>query len=153
VIAAAPRREDAVRAAEEAARRVLIRLAAPDPETDAFLAADGADSPAFPPSAFSIPPELREALYSLPEGTEGAFPSAGPLGLYPFTAFAGSGLADYLGRNAAESLAAVSALTGRTLDTGTEKPALGRGFWRALIRGGYQGGAYYIDRLSREGRA
>ncbi|MDR0602158.1 MAG: ATP-grasp domain-containing protein, partial [Treponema sp.] len=51
VIAAAPDRESAVSAAEEAAAAVLIRLNAPDPETAAFLGAASLPG-AFPPGAF-----------------------------------------------------------------------------------------------------
>jgi hypothetical protein len=33
---------------------------------------------------------------------------------------------------------------------GKNIPFLGRSFWQALIRGGYQGAVYYIDSLQNE---
>jgi hypothetical protein len=55
-----------------------------------------------------------------------------------------------MGRTVAESLAAVRELTGLPLsETGKStdnKGTLGRSFWAALVRGGYQGAVYYIDR-------
>ncbi|MDR1930342.1 MAG: hypothetical protein LBQ44_06895, partial [Treponema sp.] len=77
------------------------------------------------------------------------------IALVPFPAFMDSGLTDYLGRSPAESLDAVRRLTGLPLPltalpqtfTAGGGPFLGREFWAALIRGGYQGGCYYIDAL------
>jgi hypothetical protein len=87
--------------------------------------------------------------------------------LIPFPAFTGSGLLDYTGRSVEASLEAVRTITGLALpvkpypgpggDTGeyAGKYAgeyageyaffLGRQFWAALIRGGYQGAAYIAD--------
>ena len=215
VISVAPDRSAAIEAAENAARAVLIRLDPADDETEAFLA----DTAAFPPNAFTLTPELKEALAALPDphrpdafSVTGAF--TGPLAvppssstpyapamahspaspipdpspsfpishssfliphlvLLPFPAFAASGLTDYMGRSVAESLNAVRELTGLLLPETSmeilpetpietsmeilpEKNAessdnnsrfLGKSFWAALVRGGYQGAVYYIDRL------
>ena len=81
--------------------------------------------------------------------------------LLPFPAFTASGLTDYMGRTVAESLQAVRELTGlllpeivesthNTTDNKGSFPEsrfLGRSFWAALARGGYQGAVYYIDML------
>ena len=81
--------------------------------------------------------------------------SESSLALYPFPAFIKSGLKDYVGRSVQESLEAVRSLTGLSLPEFTVENTessdnkgryLGKGFWAALARGGYQGAVYYIDR-------
>jgi biotin carboxylase len=156
VITAAGDREQAVKAAEQAARSILIRLEPGNRETGEFLAAPAAD---FPPDAFTVPEEIRRLLARLPE-TAG---TGGEYAVLPFPEFTGSGLRDYMGRTVEESLEAVRALSGLSLPPAAEnsdnktgapsKPGvlkeprtvLGRSFWAALIRGGYQGAAYLID--------
>jgi biotin carboxylase len=141
-IACAPGREEAVLAAERAARAVLIRLAPRCPRTDAFLAAFPAGE-GFPPDAFVLEPPLRAALDRIPD-----FPPPENLsaaGIFPFPEFSSSALRDYLGRTVEESLEAVRELCGLRLPPGGEEPLLGRSFWTALIRGGYQGAVYFLD--------
>jgi biotin carboxylase len=162
VISAAPDREAAGEAAEKAARSVLIRLEPGDRETAEFLALPGGG---FPPDAFALPEKLRALLNQIPE-TAGNF-AGGELVIRPFPEFTGSGLRDYMGRTVEESLEAVRSLTGLALPLGMpenppgdksgesgEKPGarpsdnktiLGRSFWSALVRGGYQGAVYMID--------
>ena len=139
IIAAAASRSDAVSAAENAARSILIRLQAPNEATGIFLAGfNGEPGDArqikFPPDAFTLDSRLLALLDTLPEGGQGA-----GAGLVPFPEFTESGLQDYMGRSVQESLQAVRFLCGEEL------PPLGRSFWRALIRGGYQGAVYHID--------
>jgi biotin carboxylase len=150
-IASAPGREEAAQVAEEAARAVLIRLEPRNPATDAFLAAfpgsggPASKGPAFPPNAFSLGPELLAALARLPDPpppAPGDLPSAA---LVPFPEFLSSPLRDYAGRRAAESLDLVRELSGLPLAGGA--PLLGRSFWAAFVRGGYQGAVYFIDNL------
>jgi biotin carboxylase len=88
------------------------------------------------------------------------------LSIYPFPEFCTSGLRDYVGRTVEESLGAVRALTGLPLpeirlknrrksaesSDYKKRTILGKSFWVALVRGGYQGAAYYIDRLVMEGQ-
>jgi biotin carboxylase len=148
VISAAPARVDAIVAAESAVRGILIRLCAPDAATDAFLASPLDSS--FPPSAFQAPPSVAGALERLPETYGGAAPPR----LVAFPELMGSGLKDYVGRGVAECLDAVRELTGEGLPPapdGAGGAVLGRGFWRALVRGGCQGAAYYIDRGAGDG--
>ncbi len=156
VIAAAPDRDRAVRAAGEAVRAIAIRLQAPDAETDAFLDAfsfgDPGSVPRFPPDAFSLSAALWAELRALPDPEP--VPS-GDFALLPFPGFAAGALADYVGRGVAESLDLVRALTGAKLPPAEEAgdaPRLGRRFWAALVRGGYQGAAYLLDRLGAGGR-
>jgi biotin carboxylase len=152
-ISAAPDRAAAVAAAEKAAAALLIRLEAGREETDEFLeSGDGA----FPPSAYTLSPELRLLLDRLPERP---LPEVPPDGsglsravLCPFPEFVESALTDFVGRSPGESLEAIRVITALPLpimDMDTEKasPVLGRPFWRSLIRGGYQGAVYYLDTL------
>ena len=70
--------------------------------------------------------------------------------LIPFPEFLSSGLRDYMGRSVEESLTAVRSLTGLSLpeaDPSRTGKALGRSFWAALVRGGYQGAVYLLDSL------
>jgi biotin carboxylase len=152
LITAAPGRAEACAAAEEAVRRILIRLEAPNDETDRFLAAGPSPESRFPPDAFPVSGEILARLAELPETEAGApDPADGPA-LIPFPAFTRSGLGDYVGRTPEESLEAVRSLTGFPLPPPSpDKPGrlvLGRSFWAALIRGGCQGGAYIVDLLT-----
>jgi biotin carboxylase len=143
VISAAPDRRLAVDAAECAARGILIRLLPRDEATDKFLAGE----PGSGPDAFAVPQSVREALAALPVGKSLAEESEAAIAaLVPFPALLESGARDYVGRGVAESLEAVRALTGLPLPL-ERGGTLGREFWAALIRGGYQGGAYIVDSL------
>ncbi|MDR2482741.1 MAG: ATP-grasp domain-containing protein [Treponema sp.] len=161
IIAAAPDRLTAVSAAEDAARTILIRLEAPDDETDAFLAgAMDHSAGAWPPGAFPLPQALKTALEAVPAPELEPRPPLPPgaaarTALIPFPAFTGADCADYMGRSPTESLDAVRKLTGlalpvRETDGDEDRPLLGRTFWAALIRGGYQGAAYITDRFLQQ---
>jgi biotin carboxylase len=160
VISAAPNREEAVQAAENAARSILIRLEAPDEETERFLAVPPSPENAFPPDAFSLPPVLYARLRDLPDPEPGKGPSGAEPALLVFPEFLGREIRDYTGRTLTESLEAVRLLTGCTLPlvsalSGPGRKAgaiLGRRFWAALIRGGYQGGAYVVDSARKASR-
>jgi len=157
VIAAAPEREAAMQAAEDAARAIHIRLAAPDAETDAFLA--GPLTPeTFPPPAFNF-----EDLTQRHEGTKVtdtiSLCAFAPLRLcvMSYPAFLKANVRDYMGRTPSETLEIVRSMTGLPLPFASpEEPdgtVLGREFWIAMIRGGYQGAVYYIDKLLAAGEA
>ena len=112
----------------------------------------------FPPDAYPLGPEHKAALAALPDTN----PSLNWEGLQiiPFPAFEASGLKDYAGRSVAESLEAVRELTGLQLsefhvENAVTSPEpfdnnknnfLGKEFWSALARGGYQGAVYYIEK-------
>jgi biotin carboxylase len=138
VISAAPDRFEAVKAAEDASRSILIELESPDKETSAFLAAP-LDTE-FPPSAYTTNGVLAAALEKIPED---ALYSGGELTVSPFPKFMNAALTDYAGRPPAESMDAVRTLTGLPL-VECEGGVLGKEFWRAMLRGGYQGAAYHI---------
>ncbi|MDR2029653.1 MAG: ATP-grasp domain-containing protein [Treponema sp.] len=160
VISAAPDREGAVLSAERAARAVLIRLEAPRQETEDFLCPPQAlGEGRFPPDAFALPEHIRALLLLFPEPPipPAPFPGNPAVSILPFPDFTESGLLDYTGRTVSESLDAVREITGLALPLEDIPPApgagegagvfLGRSFWAALIRGGYQGAAYVVDRL------
>jgi biotin carboxylase len=159
VISAAPAREEAVLAAEKAARRVLIRLEAPQGETEEFLRSPlpVSGETRFPPDAFSLPDHIRALLLLFPEPDLPPAPGSGErVSILPFPEFTGSRLLDYTGRTIPETLDAVREITALPLpledippapDLGKGTVFLGRSFWAALIRGGYQGAAYVVDRL------
>jgi biotin carboxylase len=155
-ISAAPDRASAVEAAEKAARSVLIRLEPGQDDTAVFLESQGA---AFPPDAYTLTPELRSLLDRLPDPQPEALPPSDPsrMAIHPFPEFAESALLDYAGRTPRESLEAVRVITALPLPimdmAAQEAPVvLGRSFWRSLIRGGYQGAAYYLDTLLEPGK-
>jgi hypothetical protein len=163
----------AVKAAGDAVRSVLFRLEAPNQATEAFLTTHGvSDTTAtaltrFPPDAFPATAAVRAALERLPGTTAvpdtiavTARDATPPISDYepggntlrvlwvPFPAFTESGARDYVGRSVAETLEAVRALTGLRLPLGEKGGVvLGREFWAAVLRGGYQGGVYFIDKL------
>jgi hypothetical protein len=79
------------------------------------------------------------------------------MAIHPFPEFVESALLDYAGRTPLESLEATLIITALPLPimdmTGEQAPiVLGRPFWRSLIRGGYQGAAYYLDTLLKPGK-
>ena len=147
IISAAESRQEAIDTAESAARSILIRLEAPNEATGAFLA----KNTLFPPNAFTVDSRLLSLLSALPD-TKGVSHLFSLFSIVPFPEFTGSGLRDYVGRTVRESLDAVRTLTGMELpiaggNPGADITVLGRSFWQALIRGGYQGAVYYIDSL------
>jgi hypothetical protein len=160
VIASAPDRETAIRAAETTARSVLIRLDPADKETGEFLAeANFKSKDIFPPDAFELTNELKNALSQIPETetpentdiADSLRLGGNPFNVFPFPAFTASNICDYMGRTPKEALEAAGYLTGLTLPitpkNAENKITLGRSFWTALIRGSYQGAVYYIDNL------
>jgi len=146
IIASAENRETAIKAAETAARSILIRLDQSDLETKAFLSSTSI----FPPNAFQLTDELKTALSQIPDFPTTNYPLS-TTQLYPFPAFTSSGLKDYMGRTIEEALNAVRLLTGFPIPVTSENAEnivrLGRSFWSAFIRGSYQGAVYYIDNL------
>ena len=160
VISAAPDRQTAVITAEKAAKNILIRLSVPDKETEAFLAESiilidqkTANSWLFPPSAYALDQSLLDQLSHILSGSTSPLFSHATVSLLQFPAFMESDLRDYAGRSPRETLEAVKKLTGLEF---LEQPdysrgtVLGREFWEALIRGGYQGAVYYIDKLFKD---
>ncbi|HCC36516.1 MAG TPA: hypothetical protein DEQ14_02270 [Treponema sp.] len=150
IITAASGRNATMEAAESAARAVLIRLDPADETTANFLAKRGQ---IFPPDAFQLDAELTAILEKMPETTVAEkISGAENIYVHPFPEFFASGLRDYMGRSARESIEAARKLSGLALPEHPESSGgvlLGRSFWAAMTRGGYQGAVYYIDRLRK----
>ncbi len=155
IIAVADDRPGAIDVAERAARSILIRLEAGVADTDAFLAVDPGSVASFPPDAYQATSAILSALSALPESrAAGGGQDQESLHLVDFPEFLGSGLRDYQGRGVEESLSAVAKLLDRPLvlvpqaQVAAASPSPhGRGFWRAFLRGGYQGALYYLDSI------
>jgi biotin carboxylase len=146
IIASAQDRDSAAKAAEDAARLILIKLDPQDTQTANFLSNCGAN---FPPDAFLLNGELLAAFAQLPDFPVKKGKNGAEYSICPFPDFTSSGLKDYMGRTIEENLEAVRLLTGFSLPL-TEKNAennIGRSFWAAFIRGAYQGAVYYIENL------
>jgi len=138
VIAVSPNRDDAVKAAETAARSILIKLDPTDTRTSDFLES----SAAFPPDAFQLTNSQQTALTQLPEFPAQKGADGEKYSIIPFPAFASSGLLDYTGRTVEETLEAVRFLTGFPLPIAEKnadnKNILGRSFWFGLHRQKYR---------------
>jgi hypothetical protein len=102
------------------------------------------------PHTLLSPPQ---SLFPIPQSP---VPNPRSLSLISFPEFINSGLKDYVGRGVAETLSAVRKLTGLPLpeihtkgieSSDNKYSFLGKSFWAALVRGGYQGAVYYIERL------
>ncbi|MCL2265196.1 MAG: ATP-grasp domain-containing protein [Treponema sp.] len=161
IIVSAPDRETAIAAAETAARSILIKLDPKDIGTKEFLAEMQGrnEKQKFPPDAFELTDELRDALKKLPETIPNSplpnhhSPLPTPR-IIPFAEFQSSNAKDYMGRSINDAIEAVRLLTGLSLPITTENAEnivrLGRSFWASLIRGSYQGAVYYIDTLGEK---
>jgi hypothetical protein len=158
VISQAPDRDRAIEAAEAAARKVLIRLEPGDPATEDFLFGEGKpfgpDGPSWPPSAFAVSDSLAAAADSL-EDVPPASDGNGPCERIAYVRLAGierETARDWHRRTLEESLkiverwTGIEAVDGHTRADGSVR-LLGRTFWKALFRGGYQGAAYAVDSL------
>jgi biotin carboxylase len=166
LISQAPTREDAVAAAESAARAMLVRLEPDDPETEAFLRGEwGREldaSGAWPPFAFEIRGEAARELEAMPEYLADSGSGRGePFAPFPRAAEV-TGL-DWSGRGFAESAATAAALAlsrpaasefpplaaqparGRASTAAALRPLPAGRFWRALARGGLQAALYVLD--------
>ena len=155
IIASAEDRQTAIEAAESAARSVLIRLDPSDLDTEKFLHTEArrhgsTDRDVFPPDAFLLTEELKQAFYVLPndeieklsnnnsaisaplrlcENSSLKLPDppcpqflgvSSSFYLTPFPEFTSSNLRDYMGRTPEEALQAVRWLTGLELPVTSE---------------------------------
>jgi biotin carboxylase len=147
VISQAPTREDAVLAAESAARAIFIRLALGESETEAFLSLAASADPAakpWPPFAFSVQGAAAQELSAMPEYLDGG--EWAKSFVVPFALAESVGGLDWSGRGYAESaeLAQDLAIGNREAESALPRVLAGR-FWRALARGGLQAAVYVLD--------
>ncbi len=143
VIAVSADRAAAIAVAEAAARKVLIRLEAADPRTGQFLF----DGHSWPPPAFPVDPLFHEALRAMPDRVSGPDPDDGA-GILPPPLPLKADQRDWQGRTMAEALAAALSLSGARVGRG--RVLLGKEFWSPFLVGGYQGGAWALDRAEAD---
>lgn len=149
VISQAPTRAEAEAAAEEGARSLALRLRPGDPETAAFLGYGRpvADDWSWAPDAYAPSAMAIAYVDSLPELLK-ADGEKRSVGIEPLPGMDREGSRDWLGRSMAEGLELVRSLSGAAVGPGDI--VLGRAFWRAFFRGGYQGGAWAVDTMVKE---
>ncbi len=138
--------------AEAAARSILIRLEPDDAATADFLRGNGSllgpDGSVWPPLAFgSVSAMTGSSLHKLPgmvrlNETGG---SGGSVSIAPLRGIEAESARDWQGRSISEALEAVAELTGARIGLDGDL-VLGSCFWRAFLRGGYQGGAWAVER-------
>jgi hypothetical protein len=140
VISQAPTRDEAVSAAESAARALRVRLVPDNPDTEAFLRGEWSKERDWPPVAFKAEREAERALAALPEYVEGS----GGL-VAPFALASEMKGHDWTGRRFSESADLAIALEReRGIRVGQLRTPCGR-FWRALASGGLQAALYVLD--------
>jgi hypothetical protein len=177
VIAAAASRNEAVAAAESAARCILVRLEAGNERTDRFLSGRLQEGfAAFPPGSAA----LERALSCLPDlvgparaagregggraGTEraggrtaggGTAVTGPPVRILVPPEIDAEASRDWHGASLREALAAVCRHTGAEAVAAPVDGALclGAAFWRGVLKGGAQAGVYLIDTLRGAGVA
>ncbi|MDR1932415.1 MAG: ATP-grasp domain-containing protein [Spirochaetales bacterium] len=150
VITALPDRGGAIRAAEEAVSRILIRLEPGNSETAAFLFGR---KPVHP--AFSLPEDINRRAESLPALLlPGADEKTFPLGGFFIAALdcaEAETQKDWNHYSLAASLETLERMrAGNSPPAWAHNLALGSVFWRPLIRGGVQGALWVLDTLEQE---
>lgn len=142
VIAAAPEREEAVRAAEGGIARIIVRLEPNRDETAAFL-----DEPTGPQALKLHDERNRRALSVMPEDIA----NAGVRAYHPLPAPEAETSPDWNYRTLSDTLSILSSLTGlRPARRG--EAGYGRRFWRRLLKGGLQGALFHLDTLNEDRR-
>jgi hypothetical protein len=156
-IAAAPERAEAVEAAEEACRRVFVRLKTGERSTFDFLFRGAA---AWAPDAFPLSREAnRRRLERMPSFQVGGDSGEGEVPpVHILTLPEEEESADWHGcgwKRALEELRYRCRTPLRFVSESEYAPGaaalvLGRTFWRAFIRGGIQGAVWTVETLSGE---
>ena len=151
-------RSEAEALAEAAARNIVIRLKPNIKETDDFLANKPigvrklADGSIWPPDAFtSVDAMVLAMAESMPDILRDARPVK-TVGIAPIYTIQDQKARDWQGRTIPESLEIIQKYTGARLTKDADL-LLGRIFWKALLRGGYQAGMYVIDSMLAERNA
>ncbi len=149
IIAVDTERENAVRAAEQGCRDIIIRLESCDSETEKFLLFD---KEAWIPDAFILENSYNISSYrNMAEiiiNKESKNRKTAVMGL-PFPEMEKS--LDWMGRGFRDSLERVFDITGAEI-AGEETEysiVIGRKFWDAFLSGGVQGGIWIIDTLEK----
>ncbi|MFP4375192.1 MAG: ATP-grasp domain-containing protein [Spirochaetaceae bacterium] len=139
VISAAPSREEAISAAEEAVARIVVRLVPGEERTRDFLEDPGL------PSANEL--TLRANLAALRTMPDERPPSA-CRAYRPLPAVSAEPGRDWNYRTITDTLSMLEELAGLRVARDGE-PAHGRAFWQALLKGGLQGALFYFDTVDK----
>ena len=155
IIAVAPSRAEADSLAESAARAILARLEPADAGTRSFLQGEGRiigpQGAAWPPDAFTgLSAMTLASLDKMPDILK-EDPTGTSASIAPLAGMDTEASMDWQGRSVGESMRAVAELTGARLGLDGDV-VLGAAFWKAFIRGGYQGGAWIVDTMLGKGR-
>lgn len=155
-IALSSNRLEAERAAESAARSVLLRLAPGDGATEAFLRGVGRivgpDGSTWPPAAYQGLSAMTLAeIAGMPAMLRSNATAGGSVGsdsvaisIAPLRDLDIEPTLDWQGRTLRQTMDAVTMLTGARLGLEADV-VLGSVFWNAVIAGGYQAGAWIVD--------
>jgi len=143
-IAVAPSRKESIDSAEEACRVIVLRLAVPHPETDAFLASGLDRTKVFPPDAFNVPGDWDAAGFSHPEGFLSDI-------LVPSSLISSLDLVcDWQGRTLRAALMQACEIEAGLLSIlSSRDSAILQRYWEGLLRGGIQGIIYLYDKNSK----
>lgn len=152
VIAVAPDYRLAALRAETASRSILVRLQPQNLATDAFLR-QGLESTG--PTG-DWPPAAYEGISAIMQGVVAALPDYFSLqkpfrsiAIKPLIGLEREKATDWVGRSLQDSLDIVHAMTGVQVAPHADI-LLGKLFWQALFRGGYQAAVYIVDCLKQE---
>lgn len=137
---------EAIWAAEEACRKVVILLDPGNPETEAFLFGRKDE---WAPSAYRIDdPALRDRLGRLPLLIDESNGGGGRLSIMPLPGIEEVQTLDWHGRSMSRTLEIVQQESAISINAEGDI-ILGRVFWQALIRGGVQGGIWVVETVRR----
>ena len=147
-----PKREAAIHRTEEAARRVLLRLEAGNPRTLSFLR--GSTDPLVPDAFVLEGVGNQSGLAALPPAATLYSVKRDGFLIPRLPDLEGEAATDWLGRSLPEALTMVMDAVDQSVPVRLSDDAgnVGRGFWRALLRGSVQGGLWYLDSLIGEAR-
>jgi biotin carboxylase len=143
-LALAPDRNQAIQAAEQACRAIVLRLSPGNEATDAFLSAESRGQSDFPPDAFEIPsgifPDENFSVFSVSFDPGILIPV--PRDVFPFL----DSVHDWQGRTLRQALSQACTLVP---ELGSQMNEIGKKelflYWKALLRGGIQGIVYSYD--------
>ena len=149
VITKADTRKAAVCAAENALKKIFLRLEAGNPETDSFLTSNNH----IKAQELRIV-ENREVLGKMPQVlnlSDTVSLRSGFLCISTLPRIEDERSTDWHGLTLREGLKKVSEITGvQIADTSPDNRwVLGKVFWKAFLKGGVQGGVYIIDTLTQ----
>jgi len=150
IIALAQDRKSALAQAEKALKAITLRLEVPNKVSEAFLKGEdvvkNTDGSVYPPPAFVLSKEIKEALDEMPAFYKETSGLDNPsVCIAPFPELFESKLTDYHKKTVQEAFLQVTELTGLKIAEDADI-MYGSRFWKSFVMGSYQGGTYIIDK-------